>query len=300
MIAVGLFSLLFLCPMHEQTEKWNLLARKRNELEICEAISFFHDNRIRSILFKGFAAARNYPIAHARISADIDIAVPVADCERAAALLKTETPSRMGIDLHREFRQLDTVPWQTIYDRCGMLNIEGVEVRVPRAEDHLRILAVHWLTDGGQYKERLYDIYYAVLNRPAGFDWSMCLDSVSETRRKWVITTIGLAHKYLGLDISELPFASEAIDIPQWITKCVEREWASDVRLRPIQTTLRSPKLLVQQIRKRIPPNPIQATIDMEGSFDDGSRVYYQLGSVAKRIGPSIPRVGAALVRRSR
>ena len=37
-------------------------------------------------------------------------------------------------------------------------------------------------------------------------------------------------------------------------------------------------EIIVKQIKKRIPPNPIQATIEMEGSFDARTRVQYQLG----------------------
>ncbi len=284
--------------MIEDPARWNLLIRRSYEVDISRAFHLFNVHEVAAMMFKGFVAARSYPSAHARTFFDLDISVPARLYQRALELLGSNTPSRWGIDLHCEFRHLDTVPWQTIYDRCEVLDLEGVAVRVPRAEDHLRIMAVHWLTDGGQYKERLYDIYYAVQNRPASFDWEMCLDSVSKTRRKWIITTIGLAQRYLDLDISDLPFKSEAKQIPAWIIKCVQSEWASDVRLRPLQTALRSPKQLFQQIRKRIPPNPIQAAIDMEGSFDDRSRVYYQLGSIAKRIGPSIPRVTRSLLHR--
>ena len=127
-------------------------------------------------------------------------------------------------------------------------------------------------------------------NRPADFDWNKCLDVVSPTRRKWVITTIGLAHKYLGLEIGDLPFADEAKDIPKWIIKTVEREWARDVRLIPLRIAYRKPRMLFRQIAKRLPPNPITATIDMEGEFDDRPRIWYQLGSIAKRIPPSLLR----------
>ncbi|MDM7924271.1 MAG: hypothetical protein QUS14_18455, partial [Pyrinomonadaceae bacterium] len=144
------------------------------------------------------------------------------------------------------------------------------------------------------------DIYYAVANRPADFDWKECLDVVSPTRRKWVIVAIGLAHKYLGLDISDLPFADEARNIPKWITDTVEAEWATEVRLRPIHTVWKNPRILFQQIKKRFPPNPIQATIECEGDFDDRSRLPYQIRSVIKRAMPSVKRVaGTVLPRRS-
>ncbi|MBX3294377.1 MAG: hypothetical protein KF762_01465 [Acidobacteria bacterium] len=185
---------------------------------------------------------------------------------------------------------MDTLPFETLYDKRREVLIDGNLITFPSAEDHLRIMAVHWLTDGGEYKERLWDIYYAVANRPADFDWNKCLDVVSPTRRKWVITTIGLAHKYLGLEIDDLPFADEAKQIPKWITDTLELEWAREVRLIPLRIAYRKPRMLIEQIRKRLPPNPITATIDMEGEFDDSPRIRYQLGSIAKRIPPSIMR----------
>jgi hypothetical protein len=143
--------------------------------------------------------------------------------------------------------------------------------------------------------ERLWDIYYAVKNRPADFDWDKCLSGVSPTRQKWIVTTIAIARRYLELDVSDLPFADQTDSIPKWILRCLEKEWASDVRLRSLHACVRDPKLFWQQILKRIPPNPIESTIEMEGKFDDSSRAKYQIGSICARIVPSIKRLGPSL-----
>jgi hypothetical protein len=80
----------------------------------------------------------------------------------------------------------------------------------------------------------------------------------------------------------------------------VEREWRRGIDLRPLHTALRDRSALLQQIRKRIPPNPIQATIDCEGRFDDGSRLGYQLRDVLIRLTPSIKRVVPVILGRRR
>ncbi len=240
-------------------------------------------------MIKGFAALFFYPINENRSFADFDFVVDPSFFQHSIKD-RFQRLSAYNIDVHFGIRDLDRLPWKELFDRCRVIEIEGTHVRVPCPEDHLRIMAVHWLTDGGEYKERLWDIYYAVANRPADFDWNKCLDVVSPTRRKWVITTIGLANKYLGLEIDDLPFADEAKDIPKWIIKTVEREWAREVRLIPLRIAYRKPRMLIEQIRKRLPPNPITATIDMEGEFDDRPRIWYQLGSIAKRIPPSLRR----------
>jgi hypothetical protein len=278
--------------------RWQSLSKKLLFVNLASAFRVFRSNLIEATLIKGYAAARNYPPGHYRPFGDIDLAVSADDYPKALELLKAPEVRKLGIDLHRELRHLDTLPFDQVLERSEIIDIEGTEVRIPCAEDHLRIMAVHWLNDGGQYRERLYDIYYAVQNRPAGFDWDRCLGVVSPTRRRWVNTAIGLTHKYLDLYIDDLPFAEEAKDIPEWITRCVEREWATEVRLRPLHVVWRRPRILLQQIKKRIPPNPIQATIETEGEFDAGPRIRYQIGSVAKRIWPSIKRVVPSVLHR--
>jgi hypothetical protein len=149
--------------------------------------------------------------------------------------------------------------------------------------------------DGGARKDRLWDIYYAVKNRRVSFDWDRCLRVVGERRRKWTVVTIGLAHKYLGLTLEDTPIAGEAKDIPKWLINSLEAEWGSDVRLTPIGHNLRDGKMLLKQIIKRIPPNPIQATVDMEGAFDNRPRIFYQIGDTVYRSGLSAKRIGKSI-----
>ena len=280
--------------------RWHLLDRKRAELAISRAFELLQERNIRCLLIKGWVSAQFYPADRPRSFGDIDIAVAPDDFEKAALRISEEDSYRLGIDLHNSVRHLDSLSFDDLFRRSTAVSIEGVDVRVPCSEDHLRIVSVHWLTDGGEFKERLWDVYYAVANQPDDFDWDKCLNAVDLTRRSWVIITIGLAHKYLGLEIDDLPFADEARDIPKWVIRCVETAWSSDVRLRPLHVIWRDPLMLLRQIKKRIPPNPIQASIDMNAPFDDRSRLYYQIGSILKRILPSVNRILPTLFRRSR
>ncbi len=107
---------------------------------------------------------------------------------------------------------------------------------------------------------------------------------VSKRRRRWIVCTIGLAHKYLGLDLSGTPIEEEAKDLPQWLTKRIEKEWKSDVRLIPLGSAKTNYKTFFQQVWKRLPPNPITATINCEGSFDARTRLFYQIKDIFKRL----------------
>ncbi len=268
--------------------RWRRIYIRNLEVQIVAAYRLLRRNDIEPILIKGWAAARNYPPAEPRFFTDIDLAVARDKFENAKALLRSEAGKGLDVDLHNEFRLLDTKPWIAVFDDSQTIDLDGCPIRVPSHEDHLRIMAVHWLNDGGESKDRLRDIYYAVANRPASFDWDSCLGSVSKNRRDWVVASIGLTHKYLGLPIDDLPFAEEAKLLPRWLTRTIEREWRAGVLHRSLHTCLNDPAEFLRQLRKRIPPNPIQATVECDGDIRSGSRLPYQIKSMSKRAVPSI------------
>ncbi|MEJ7846695.1 MAG: nucleotidyltransferase family protein [Pyrinomonadaceae bacterium] len=272
----------------DDSYRWYLLKLKQHELLIVRAFRLYREHGIEPILIKGWAAAKLYPNGVSRFFGDTDLVVSSSAFDTASQIYKSSKGQGLNIDLHNEFRHLDTEKWENLFNRSVIIDLDGTAIRVLCPEDHFRVLCVHWLNDGGEHKIKLWDIYYAVHNRGPGFDWDLCLGSVSQTRRRWIICAVGLAHKYLGLGIDDLPFAAEAKRLPKWLERTVEREWASPVRLRQLSTCLGDRKLLIQQIRKRLPPNPIEATIEMEGSFDSPVRIHYQIGSIAKRIIPSL------------
>jgi hypothetical protein len=275
--------------------RWNLLQHRRFEIRITQSFEILRSRGIEPVLIKGWAAALNYPDEKSRVFADIDLAVPRDQYKFVLELSRSAPLSSMGVDVHRELRHLDSAPWSELFERSRLTGIDDYKIRVLAPEDHLRVLCTHWLTDGGQYRDRLWDIYYAIKNRPLDFDWKTCLGEISRTRKNWILTAIAITRDYLELDVSDLPFVDELNSVPEWVKNCLEEEWASDVRLRPLQTCLYNKTLLLQQIKKRIPPNPIQATIESEAKFDESSRVPLQFKSVMLRLVPSLNRVGRSI-----
>jgi hypothetical protein len=278
--------------------RWNLLQAKAMQVRSVKAFALFREQGIEPILIKGLAAARLYPEPGSRASIDMDLAVSSGDFEPAQKIARSAAANGLAIDLHRELRHLDTVEWKDLFDNSQLIDVEGGTIRVLRHEDHLRVLCVHWLTDGGANKEKLWDIYHGVNNRGNDFDWGRLLGIVSERRRRWLVCAIGVAHHFLGLDLTDTPVEDEAVNIPTWVVKTVQKEWANKIRFRPLETVWNDPKELLQQIPKRLRPNPIWATIEMEGSFDAKTRVFYQVGSFFHRIIPSYRRVSQSIIQR--
>jgi hypothetical protein len=278
-------------------DRWSLLYVKKLEGETVRAFQYLRSHGVEAILIKGWAAARKYPPDRARFYSDVDLAVSELDFELAEDLKNTEVGQQLSIDLHRELRHLDSRPWSEIFNDSHIVDLNGCDLRIPCEEDHLRIISTHWLTDGGENQEKLWDIYFAVENRSEGFSWEKCLGSVSANRQTWVICAIGAAHRYLDLTIDDLPFADDAKRLPKWFSDTLEKEWQSGMRIKPLTSLVRSPRDFIQQVRKRLPPNPIRATIENGGNMFEGSRFVHQLAVMRRRARPSINKVLHRLLR---
>jgi hypothetical protein len=278
--------------------RWNVLQHRRQQIITVQAVECFRSHDIEPLVIKGVSATRYYPEGVYRISVDVDLAVSREDFAKAQHLLKSGTIPL--VDLHCELRHFDTVQWDDLVANSVNLTFPEGQVRVLRPEDDLRLLATHWLTDGGAYKDRLWDIYYLIDRRDANFDWDRCLAIVTKRRRRWIECTAGLAAKYLDLDLSDTPLAGADERLPKWLTRTVESEWAAEIKAIPLEAVLDDRAMLVQQLLRRLRPNPIYATIDCEGDFDARTRVFYQVRNGVRRIIPSYRRVSSVLRARLR
>lgn len=267
----------------EMERRFKLLHYRVQSQRLAEVWRQFETAGFKPILIKGWAAAQFYPQPHERSYTDIDLVFSADEYQKAEVFVRSNPPSS-AVDLHLEARHLDSVPFADLFENSVSVDCEGVLVRSPRAEDHLRILCVHWLNDGGADKSRLRDITYALENRPENFDWDRFLGVVCAKRRRWIICALGLAHKFDGLSLADTPVREEAAALPKWLIRAVEKEWESGVRLIPLQHVRHDRKALWQQIKKRVPPNPIQATIEMDGDFDKYPRFFYQVGDIFLRL----------------
>jgi hypothetical protein len=267
--------------------RWFILQRSVWEHTIGRALDVFRENKIEPIVFKGWAAARYYPASRPRRMSDVDLAVSAADYASATRLIKSDELRTINIDLHREFRHLDTLSWNDLFTESRIVEAGNARIRVLRPEDHLRVLCTHWLTDGGGRLDRLWDIYYLIDNEKRTFDWDRCLNVVPEHRRRWVVCTIGLTHKYLGMPIDDLPIANEAREIPEWVGKCVEKEWAiHSSPIQPVLVSLYDRRILFDQLRRRLPPNPLRAMVESEGDIDSPIQFGNQLRVLGRRAMP--------------
>lgn len=265
-----------------QDSKWLEVRYEASCVRIARAFSDFRAEGIEPILIKGWAAARYYPKPSERPFSDIDLCVSGGDLVRAKTLL-TERDIGAAIDLHDGFRHLDSLSWQSLFARSVLVRLNEVDVRLLRDEDHLRILAAHWLNDGGTKAERLDDLYYTVSNSVDAFDWNLCLADVPIHRRGWIAKAIAAGIKYRGHSYHYLPFTDKELALPAWFTRALDREWGSEP-LYPLYYLLGQPRRFLKQLSKRFPPNPIQATIESDAPIDDSPRLGFQARTFLRRI----------------
>lgn len=275
--------------------RWGIIKQKANEENVRRAFHLFRQHEIEPILIKGVAVARYYPSDELRDSVDIDLAVSSADYLKADALIRSPEAVGLAIDLHNELRHLDTLAWNELVKNSETFALGDSRIRVLSPEDHLRVICVHWLTDGGANRERLRDIYYMVANREANFDWDRCLNVVDKKRRRYVTCVLGAAGLFMDLDLTGTPAEGAASKMPPWMVRSIEAEWNSPTPFRPLFVETKSLGQFFSQLRKRFPPNPITATILRGGSLDARTRIFYQLGTILDRAIPSIKNLAASI-----
>lgn len=267
--------------------KWGRIANVANEERTRKAFKYFSSQGIECLLLKGWACSRFYDTSHVRTFTDVDIACSPESADLAMSLFREFRIRGVSVDLHIGVRNLDQLSWEDLYKLSYSVELNGEPIRVLSDEDNLRLTAVHWLTDGGVNREKLWDIFYMVKNRREGFDWERCIKSNGPVRTTWVNAAIATARDFLQLDVSGLPEDTKNFQLPKWYKRTLQKEWNRGVYPRRIlSSVVTRPKLFAEQIYRRFPPNPIAATIDVEAPIDETWRGPAQLRSLYKKAGP--------------
>jgi len=241
---------------------------------------------VEPLLVKGWANARLYPDAGLRPYTDYDVYVSHDDYHAALAQLPA-LHTELSVDLHEGVPHRYSMATEGVLARSRLVPLGDAQIRVPAAEDALRITSLHLMTPhhAGWRPLWLCDVAALLESLPARFDWDLCL---GRDRRlaDWLIGTIGLAHVLLGARIDHLPVREQASRIPRWLAPALLRQWdlaPAHHQGPPFATHLgRRPGEVLRALRQRW-PNPLDATLAVRAPFNDAPRAPFQLGCVAFR-----------------
>ncbi|MCC6743066.1 MAG: nucleotidyltransferase family protein [Acidobacteria bacterium] len=243
------------------------------------------DAGIEPLLVKGWAAARTYPEPALRPYGDIDICV--SDVARARTALDTDVLRRFNVDLHEGGEHLIDVPFGEVVANSMAIDLDGVAVRIPSDEHHLRILVLHLLHHGAWRPLWLCDIGAALDVIGDSFDWEVFLGT-DPVRRHWIACTLRVAESLLGADLSKAPDHVRSVRVPSWFERAVLREWTRRhrwVAARPIGEVIATrPWTAPAEIVRRW-PDPIRSSVHSGARFDRRTRFPLQLRYACSRLG---------------
>lgn len=271
------------------------------EDDIKKLITLLRSTQVEPVVIKGWAIARLYPDTALRPYGDVDLCVRSSEYSAAKKTCESPEGQKYVVDLHDRFGAFDDLTVDELYDRSQMAKLGDVEVRVPCAEHHLRIMSSHLLRHGAWRPLWLCDVAVAIEARPADFDWDLCLGR-SRQARDWVACCVGLAHQLLGAEVDDTPPALKAKTLPGWLISNVMKQWETPYATSqppvshraPMGSYLRRPGGLFADLRRRW-PNAIEATVYTGGPFNELPRWPFQIGECVARTAKFIARLPRAL-----
>jgi len=234
---------------------------------------------VEPVLLKGWAAARMYSHPGIRPCSDIDLCVVPTMRAATEAILRSTPGSCLEVDLtHTEVTDVEG-----LIARSQLVSLGEIEVRIPSAEDHLRLLCIHALKHAVSRPLWLCDIAAAVETRPPNFSWPLLLGD-NPRHASWIIAAIGLAHHLLGAEVAGTPVASAAANLPRWLVPSIIGVWSNPgaVKLVPPRLSATSLRDLAAALRERW-ANPVQASIMMNVPFNAFPRLPIQVAAYGLR-----------------
>jgi len=260
------------------------LQGKMQEARVRKVLGVLRAANIEPILIKGWAVARLYPRLGLRPYGDIDLIVRPRDYATALQIAAVDAPDVL-VDFHELPFELQDRSLDELFHRSEVVACGDDKVRVLSTEDHFALLSIHLLKHGAWRPLWLCDLGVLLESISSDFDWDVCLGR-DKRRANWIVSATGLAHLILGASIRDRQIAARAREVPAWLVNCVLEEWetpfadaqAPQRHRAPIRSYLRHPRGLSGDLARRW-PNPILATVDVNGTFSSRRRVRYQFAN---------------------
>jgi hypothetical protein len=242
---------------------------------------------VEPILIKGWSVARHYPQPGLRPYGDIDLLVRHKDWLNANRVVESEELRDCRVDIHPGIFELVDRPLSEVFARSRLVPCGETQARVLCDEDHLALLAVHFLKHAAWRPLWLCDVALMLESMSADFDWDVCLGA-DKRRVNWILSVVGLARELLGASIND-ELAARAT-VPAWVIDSVLTNWEQPFvgkhepnnHQAPMRSYLNSPQGVIPDLRRRW-PNPILATITVNGTFGQRRRLRYQLKNCLQR-----------------
>lgn len=264
------------------------LAVREQELEA--VVAAFSRVEVHPLLVKGWSVARYYPERGLRPYGDLDFYLLGEEVERANAALATLPPATCQIELHRKHNFPFDRTIEELFRGAENVTLGSQQLRIPCAEDHLRLLCLHLLGHGVWRPLWLCDVAAMLERLPPEYDWDRCLSGRARYT-EWMRCCFALAEELLGARVSSEAYAAGVRPIlPKWLTMAVLKQWglgSGTSQHQPLSTVLplawRHPQLLWREMAVHW-QNPIEATVELERPFDDRPRLPLQLAAAVRRL----------------
>jgi hypothetical protein len=256
------------------------------EHRIADVIAALRADEVEAILFKGSAISRLYPESGLRPTGDIDLCVhPDQRTKAIATLAKRRRQHWVDFD-HVEISQYSERSFEEIYHRSETVELQGCMVQVLGAEDHLRAICLHFLKHGGWRPLWLCDIAAVVEPLPDRVNWAAVYGKNARWA-DWIACTLLLAQELLGARLGSALSGMRKRCLPAWLVAAVLKQWSSP-HAEPLPSFtdhigINAGKAGILSAIAQRWPNPIQATVDVNGPFDRRPRMPFQLANWAVR-----------------
>ena len=266
-----------------QAYRLQSLQSEIQEPKIEKVFRLLRTNSVDAILVKGWAAAGLYSDRTLRPYGDIDICVSPEDHKIVTELLKTSDTSDCMIDLHRNFSEIAERKFAELFARSKQVRLGHETITVLGLEDHLALLCIHFLKHGGWRPLWLCDIGAAIESLPADFRWDIWLGR-NRQRARWLSCVLGLANQFLEAKLDAVPQEVRPGMLPDWLVESILFHWSNlypetQLPMRPpmlMSYNLKSGKNILKAAVERW-PDPITATFNRNGRFNNFPRLPYQL-----------------------